>query len=112
MFGDVDNASDLAQHEIFGPVLAVIRFKDEAEAISIANDTEYGLAAYLFSNDLRRTHRVAAALEAGTVFVNGFTGLPTSTPFGGVKQSGFGRMGGRWGLEDFLRPKNVYIPLD
>jgi acyl-CoA reductase-like NAD-dependent aldehyde dehydrogenase len=111
VFGDVDNASDLAQHEVFGPVLAVIRFKDEAEAISIANDTEYGLAAYLFSSDLRRTHRVAAALEAGTVFVNGFTGLPVTTPFGGVKQSGFGRMGGRWGLEDFLRPKNVYIPL-
>jgi acyl-CoA reductase-like NAD-dependent aldehyde dehydrogenase len=111
VFADVDNASDLAQHEVFGPVLSMIRFRDEAEAIALANDTQYGLAAYLHTNDLRRTHRVAAALEAGMVYVNGFTGVHAGAPFGGVKQSGFGRMGGRQGLEDFLRPKNVYIPL-
>jgi len=111
LFGDVDNASDLAQHEVFGPVLAVIRFRDEDEAVALANDTQYGLAAYLHTNDLRRAHRVAAALEAGMVSVNGFTGVHPGAPFGGVKQSGFGRMGGRYGLEDFLRPKNVYIPL-
>ncbi|WP_313901599.1 aldehyde dehydrogenase family protein [Mycobacterium sp. SMC-2] len=111
VFGEVDNASDLAQNEIFGPVLSVIRFRDEAEAIALANATQYGLAAYLHTNDLRRAHRVAAALEAGSVYVNGFTGVPAGAPFGGVKQSGFGRMGGRYGLEDFLRPKNVYIPL-
>jgi aldehyde dehydrogenase (NAD+) len=92
-------------------VLAVIRFEDEAEAIALANGTQYGLAAFLHTNDLRRAHRVAAALEAGTVNVNGFTGVHAGAPFGGVKQSGFGRMGGRYGLEDFLRPKNVYIPL-
>lgn len=111
LFGDVDNASDLAQHEVFGPVLAMTRFRDEAEAVALANDTQYGLAAYLHTNDLRRAHRVASALEAGMVSVNGFTGVHAGAPFGGVKQSGFGRMGGRYGLEDFLRPKNVYIPL-
>ncbi|BBY37986.1 betaine-aldehyde dehydrogenase [Mycobacterium mantenii] len=111
VFGDVDNASDLAQKEIFGPVLSVIRFRDEAEAIALANATQYGLAAYVHTNDLRRAHRVAAALEAGSVYVNAFTGVPAGAPFGGVKQSGFGRMGGRYGLEDFLHPKNVYIPL-
>ena len=111
LFGNVDNASDLAQHEVFGPVLAVIRFRDEDDAVALANDTKYGLAAYLHTNDLRRAHRVASALEAGMVSVNGFTGVHPGAPFGGVKQSGFGRMGGRYGLEDFLRPKNVYIPL-
>ncbi len=111
VFADVDNASDLAQQEVFGPVLSIMRFTGEAEAIRLANDTQYGLTAYLNTNDLRRVHRVAAALEAGQVYVNGFTGVPTGAPFGGVKQSGFGRMGGKWGLEDFLRPKNVYIPL-
>ncbi|UXA06212.1 aldehyde dehydrogenase family protein [Mycobacterium sp. SMC-2] len=111
VFADVDHASDLAQLEVFGPVLSIIRFGDEAEAVRLANDTQYGLTAYLNTNDLRRAHRVAAALEAGQVYVNGFIGVPTGAPFGGVKQSGFGRMGGKWGLEDFLRPKNVYIPL-
>jgi acyl-CoA reductase-like NAD-dependent aldehyde dehydrogenase len=111
IFGDVDNASDLAQNEVFGPVLAVIRFHDEEEAIALANDSSYGLAAYVQTNDLRRGHRMAAALEVGMVSVNGFTGVHAGAPFGGVKQSGFGRMGGRYGLEDFMRPKNVYIPL-
>ena len=110
VFSDVDNSSDLAQNEVFGPVLAVIRFRDEEEAISLANATRYGLAAYVHTNDLKRAHRTAAALQAGSVWVNG-SGVKTSAPFGGVKQSGFGRMGGRFGLEDFLRPKNVYIPL-
>jgi len=111
VFGDVDHASDLAQNEVFGPVLSIIRFRDEAEAIALANDTIYGLAAYLHTNDLRRAHRVAVSLEAGMVNVNGFTGVHAGAPFGGVKQSGFGRMGGRSGLEDFMRLKNVYIPL-
>ncbi len=111
VFVDVDNSSYIAQHEVFGPVLAVIRFKDEAEAVALANDTQFGLAAYLHTNDLKRAHRVVAQLEAGMVNVNGFTGIFPGAPFGGVKQSGFGRMGGRHGLEDFMRPKNVYIPL-
>jgi acyl-CoA reductase-like NAD-dependent aldehyde dehydrogenase len=110
IFGDVDHASDVAQNEIFGPVLSVLRFHDEAEAITLANDTPYGLAAYVQTNDLRRAHRLAAALEAGAIGVNG-AGVQVGAPMGGVKQSGFGRMGGRFGLEDFMRPKNVYIPL-
>lgn len=111
IFVDVDNSSSLAQNEVFGPVLAVIRFSDEEEAVRIANDTQYGLMAYAFTNDLKRAHRVADQLEAGQIFLNGFAGLPIGAPFGGVKQSGFGRMGGRPGLEEFLRPKNVYVPL-
>lgn len=111
VFADVENGSALAQHEIFGPVLAIIRFSDEAEAVRLANDTRYGLAAYLHTNDLRRAHRVARGLEAGMVYVNGFSGVHPAAPFGGVKQSGFGRMGGRYGLDDFLHVKNVYIPL-
>jgi acyl-CoA reductase-like NAD-dependent aldehyde dehydrogenase len=110
IFGDVDNASDLAQREIFGPVLAVIRFHDEDEAVAIANDTTYGLAAYAQTNDLRRAHRLATRLEAGAIGING-AGVQVGAPMGGVKQSGYGRMGGRYGLEDFMRPKNVYIPL-
>jgi acyl-CoA reductase-like NAD-dependent aldehyde dehydrogenase len=110
LFGDVDNSSDLAQHEVFGPVLAVIRFKDEDEAIELANGTDFGLAGYMFTNDLRRAHRVAQRLEAGAIGING-AGVHVGAPMGGVKQSGFGRMGGRYGLDDFLRAKNVYIPL-
>ena len=110
VFGDVSNSSSLAQNEVFGPVLAVIRFSDEDEAIQIANDTEFGLAAYVHTHDLRRAHRTAAALESGTVWINS-SGLQIGAPFGGVKQSGWGRMGGKYGLEDFMRPKNVYIPL-
>jgi acyl-CoA reductase-like NAD-dependent aldehyde dehydrogenase len=110
VFGDVDNSSDLAQREIFGPVLSVLRFRDEEEGVRLANATEYGLAGYLFTSDLKRAHRVAAALEAGAVGING-AGVQVGAPMGGVKQSGFGTMGGRFGLEDFLRPKNVYISL-
>jgi aldehyde dehydrogenase (NAD+) len=111
VFGDVDNASDLAQHEVFGPVLAIIRFRDEDDAVALANGTAYGLGGIVFTNDLRRGHRVAARLEAGYVGVNAFPPMPAGAPFGGVKQSGFGREGGRAGLEEFLRTKNVYVQL-
>ncbi len=111
VFGDVEHTSDLSQREVFGPVLAILRFSQEDEVVHMANDTEYGLSAYVHTNDLRRAHRVAAQLQAGTVNINGTTGTPAGAPFGGVKQSGFGRMGGKWGLEDFLQPKNVYISL-
>ena len=110
VFGDVDNSSYIAQNEVFGPVLSVIRFTDEEDALAKANDTEFGLAAYAHTHDLRRAHRVAAGLQAGAVWINA-SGLQVGTPFGGVKQSGFGRMGGRFGLEDFLQPKNVYVSL-
>jgi acyl-CoA reductase-like NAD-dependent aldehyde dehydrogenase len=111
VFGEVDPDSNLAQQEIFGPVLSILRFGTEDEAIELANNTVYGLAAYVHTRDLRRAHEMAAALEAGGVAVNGFPVVPPGTPFGGVKQSGFGREGGRWGLEEFTRTKNVYIGL-
>jgi aldehyde dehydrogenase (NAD+) len=109
IFWDVDNSSTLAQEEIFGPVLSVTTFTSEDEAVRMANDTQYGLGAYLQTSDVSRAHRVAGELQAGYVSVNGFNGLHPGAPFGGTKQSGFGREGGRAGLEEFLRPKNVFI---
>jgi aldehyde dehydrogenase (NAD+) len=111
VFGDVDPASPLAQDEVFGPVLAVVPFDEEEEALEIANRTRYGLAGYVWTNDLRRAHRVADALDAGYVSVNGMAALPPSAPFGGWKASGHGVEGGRWGLHEFLRVKNVHVSL-
>jgi len=109
VFGDVDQASDLARDEIFGPVLSVLRFRDEAEVVAKVNDSPYGLSAYLHTADVSRAHRVAAALEVGSVTVNAFPSASPTLPFGGYKQSGFGREGGRAGIEEFTRPKNVFI---
>jgi len=109
VFADVDNTSPLAREEIFGPVQAVMPFDTEEEATALANDTTYGLAAYVYTENLRRAHRVSAALESGMVWVNGGFGIPSSVPFGGVKQSGYGRIGGRRGIEEFTRPKNIWI---
>jgi Aldehyde dehydrogenase family len=81
------------------------------QAVELANNTQYGLAAYLHTRDLRRAHVLAAALDSGGVAVNGFPIVPPGAPFGGVKQSGFGREGGSWGLREFQRTKNVYIGL-
>ncbi|MGV0790364.1 aldehyde dehydrogenase family protein [Mycolicibacterium sp. XJ1819] len=111
VFADVDNASYLAQNEVFGPVLSILSFSDTDDAVRLANDTPYGLAAYIWSSDLQRTHRIAAQLTVGNVWVNGFFGIPPSAPFGGVKQSGHGRIGGRDGIREFTRPKNVWIAL-
>jgi acyl-CoA reductase-like NAD-dependent aldehyde dehydrogenase len=108
VFGRVDHDSPVARNEVFGPVLSVMTFRDEDEVVAKANDSEYGLGACVHTRDLERAHRVAAALDAGSVWVNGM-GMSPTTPFGGVKRSGFGREGGRAGLEEFVRTKNVFI---
>jgi aldehyde dehydrogenase (NAD+) len=108
---DVDNRAPIAQTEIFGPVLCVMPFDDEEEAIALANDTNYGLAAYAQTSDMRRAHRLIDGLEAGTVQINSTGPGPVSpaSPFGGIKHSGYGREGSRLGLEEFLSIKNVYL---
>jgi aldehyde dehydrogenase (NAD+) len=111
VFGDVEPGSRLAQEEVFGPVLAVVPFDTEPQALVLANATRYGLAGYVWTNDLRRAHRVAGALDAGYVSVNGMAALPPSAPFGGWKASGYGVEGGRWGVQEFLRLKNVHVSL-
>ena len=111
VFTDVDNRSELAQEEIFGPVLSIIPFDEEDEAIALANGTTYGLAAYAHTSDMKRARRLVAELEAGNVHING-TGpgpLSPASPFGGVKQSGYGRQGSRLGVYEFLDIKNVYL---
>jgi aldehyde dehydrogenase (NAD+) len=109
VFSNVDNNGSLAMKEIFGPVLTVGVFDTEEEAIALANGTNYGLGAYLSTADLNRAHRVANRMEAGYVSVNGVTGMSPNVPFGGMKSSGFGSEGGQAGLEEFLRPKNIFI---
>ncbi len=111
VLGDVDHRSEIAQEEVFGPVLSVLRFTDETEVVEKANDSRYGLAAYLHTRDIGRAHRVAHAIDAGYISVNGFSAMSPTAPFGGYKQSGFGREGGRAGFEEWLRPKNVFIAL-
>ncbi|SFN03241.1 aldehyde dehydrogenase family protein [Variovorax sp. OV329] len=106
VFADVRNDMDIARQEIFGPVLSVIAYEDEAQAIAIANDSVYGLQAYVFSSQPERAQRVAAQLEAGTVLINRVQ-PELLAPFGGVKQSGIGREFGVAGLESFLEAKAV-----
>ncbi len=109
---DVDNTSELGREEVFGPVLAAMRFEDEEEAVALANDSVYGLAAYIHTRDISRALRLASALEAGSVGVNGgrVPGGPFA-PFGGTKQSGYGKIGGHAGVLEFTRTKNVQIKL-
>ena len=112
IFYDVDNSARIAQEEIFGPVAAVIPFSDEAAAIRIANDTPYGLAAAVWSRDIFRAFRVVKALRAGIVWVNHMQPTYVEAPWGGYKQSGFGRELGPWGIEEYLEIKQVHINLN
>ena len=106
IFTDVNNNMNIAKEEIFGPVLSIIPFQTEEEAINIVNDTSYGLGNYLQTEDKEKAHRVAKKLRSGCVYING-KGADSGTPFGGYRQSGNGREGGVWGLEEFLEVKNV-----
>ncbi|GHD45419.1 aldehyde dehydrogenase [Thalassobaculum fulvum] len=106
VFADVTNDMTIAREEVFGPVLSIIPFEGEEEAIRIANDTAYGLSSYVQTGDPERARRVARRLRSGMVQLNG-SGRASGSPFGGYKQSGNGREGGKWGLEDFLEVKAV-----
>jgi betaine-aldehyde dehydrogenase len=112
VFYDVDNSSRIAQEEIFGPVASVIPFSQEAEAIRIANATPYGLAAAVWSRDIFRAFRVVKALRAGIVWVNHMQPTYVEAPWGGYKQSGFGRELGPWGIEEYLETKQVHVNLN
>ena len=111
VFADVDNRMKIAQDEIFGPVACLIPFKDEQHAVQLANDTQYGLSSYVWTENIGRAHRVAAQIEAGMCFVNSQNVRDLRQPFGGTKASGTGREGGTWSYEVFLEPKNVAVSL-
>jgi 5-carboxymethyl-2-hydroxymuconic-semialdehyde dehydrogenase len=111
VFADVDNRMKIAQDEIFGPVACLIPFRDEAHAIELANDIQYGLSSYVWTENIGKAHRVAAAVEAGMCFVNSQNVRDLRQPFGGTKASGTGREGGTWSYEVFCEPKNVAVSL-
>jgi aldehyde dehydrogenase (NAD+)/phenylacetaldehyde dehydrogenase len=112
IFDGVSNSMRIAREEIFGPVLAVLTFKDVAEAVRIATDTPYGLAAGVWTRDVGKAHAVAASIPAGTVWVNTYNVFDQASPFGGYKQSGFGREMGRHALELYTETKSVWVALD
>ncbi len=111
VFADVDNRMKIAQDEIFGPVACLIPFKDEADAIRLANDIQYGLSSYVWTENIGKAHRVAAAVEAGMCFVNSQNVRDLRQPFGGTKASGTGREGGTWSYEVFCEPKNIAVSM-
>jgi acyl-CoA reductase-like NAD-dependent aldehyde dehydrogenase len=109
IIADVTNDAAVCQEEIFGPVLSMLRFKDEEQAVTLANDSRYGLAAGLWTRDIQRVFRMTKKLRVGTVWVNAYRTLNFAMPFGGVKASGFGRENGSEGLHEYLRDKAVWI---
>lgn len=111
VLADVDNRMRCAQEEIFGPVAALLPFKGEADGLAMANDVKYGLASYIWTNDLGKAHRVARGIEAGMVFINSQNVRDLRQPFGGTKESGTGREGGDYSFEVFAEVKNVCISM-
>lgn len=111
VFADVTNDMRIAREEVFGPVAAILRFHDEDEAVRIANDTEFGLAAGLWTSSIARAHRVASRLRAGTVWINNYRKTSYATPFGGFKQSGLGRENGPEALHEYTELKSVWVDM-
>lgn len=112
ILADVSNDCEIARNEVFGPVLVATPFDDEDEAIALANASEFGLGAYIHTQNLRRAHYMAAQIQAGTINVNGSgEAMQPNCPFGGFKQSGHGRLGGVEGLQEFMQAKNVWMSL-
>jgi aldehyde dehydrogenase (NAD+) len=111
IFTDVANTMTLAREEIFGPVLAVLRFKELDDVLAQANDSVYGLAAAVWTKDIKKAHRTARRLQAGTVWINSYGLYDSAMPFGGVKQSGFGRELGRQGLLEYTQTKSIWVDL-
>jgi betaine-aldehyde dehydrogenase len=109
VFADVTDDMTIAREEIFGPVMAVLDFETEEEAISRANATEYGLSAGVFTRDLSRGHRVIARLEAGSCFINSYNDAPVEAPFGGTKMSGVGRENSKDAINNYSELKSVYV---
>jgi aldehyde dehydrogenase (NAD+)/phenylacetaldehyde dehydrogenase len=111
IFDRVTNEMTIAREEIFGPVLSVLDFDDEESVIAAANASEYGLAAAIWTSDVKRAHRVASRLHAGTVWVNTYNNYDAASPYGGIKASGFGRESGREAFEFYSQSKSVWINL-
>jgi aldehyde dehydrogenase (NAD+) len=109
VFTGVDNRMRIAQEEVFGPVLSVIAFNDEADAVRIANDTPYGLGSAVWTNDLNRAHRVAGRIQAGSVWINTYRITSQLSPFGGFKRSGLGREGGTEMIKSYTQTKSIWI---
>ena len=109
VFADVTDDMTIAREEIFGPVMAVLDFEDEAEVIARANDTEFGLSAGVFTRDIQRAHRVIGELQAGSCFINSYNDAPVEAPFGGVKASGVGRENSKEAIQHYSQVKSVYV---
>jgi acyl-CoA reductase-like NAD-dependent aldehyde dehydrogenase len=110
VFDDVKPTMTIAQEEIFGPVLAVLTAENDDEAIALANGTTYGLVAAVFTKDVGRAHRLAHQVNAGTVWINMWNGFDSASPFGGMKQSGWGREMGIHALELYTQTKTIWVP--
>jgi acyl-CoA reductase-like NAD-dependent aldehyde dehydrogenase len=110
VFDDVKPTMTIAQEEIFGPVLAVLTAGDDEEAVALANGTTYGLVAAVFTKEVGRAHRMANAINSGVVWINMWNGFDSASPFGGMKQSGWGREMGIHALEHYTQTKTIWVP--